>query len=947
MITNVNALPLYKATLGVSTDADLNTPIAFLEEDGSALSLVGISFAAQFGDVELTTAAGGGLSIGGTANNLLLFKVPAVTVGTWTPGTFSFGLTASDGTDTQPVFQGSTSKITIGWGATSPLVLVKIPTTASTMISSVDPQTAANTAAIAALQAPFQPAGLYSTQAVTTASAAYALPAGTTVVVYNTGSNAVSVAFGGASISVVYGQSDTIQPGSWEGFSVGSATYYAVIGAGASSVVVSGGIGVPSGAGGGSSGGGSGGGGTFTWPGSAAVTAYGTAPTGTVPGVNAAVTNLPGSWAVTGTFWQATQPVSLASLPALASGSNVIGGVTQSGGPWAVSWSGQSVGVSSLPALATGANVVGGVMMYDAAGHAINGDPYNGAYFLHVDPASNATDGATYNSTNVPQVDVIAGKGTDGNVHPISVDSSGNQNVNLLAGSNAIGTVGVTSEIGVGSTGASVPASAHFAGMNVSGNLVGLTGTANGLKIDGSAVTQPVSEGHVVTTGPTTTTGGAMVFAAYYNTTLPSPTAGQPVALQSDVNGYLRVNLAAASPFGVAIGGSSAPGQAIQTAGIYNASPPSLTSGYGAALQLDSAANLKTIANAGTNLNTSALALESGGNLAAIKTAVTGTLATSRTWNLAYGSDSVTIGGTLPAFAATPTVAPLDAPSAITNSLTTTGVLFTQNTTNYGSIQVQITSAGSGGTIVFEGCNDNSTWVPVSGFQEPILYSSTPSSQTGGTGVFKFNNPPVYFRARVSALTSGTVSVVAYLRSGPATVYTSNQVAVTSSAGQRPFEAILTFTRSTTVTAYAAGQIVQPSGSPTTFNSLAMGIGNSTRFIVNDVTVLSSNGAAATKGLFSVYMFTVASPSGQSSFADYQAFTPTAASLSVAGTVLCGAIPDALEQLGTAAYGSMRTGMSLQGVTTSGGLMYIAVVTNNAYTPVTGETITVKVTGLY
>jgi hypothetical protein len=34
---------------------------------------------------------------------------------------------------------------------------------------------------------------------------------------------------------------------------------------------------------------------------------------------------------VTGTFWQATQPVSLASLPALATGSNVIGAVTQSG----------------------------------------------------------------------------------------------------------------------------------------------------------------------------------------------------------------------------------------------------------------------------------------------------------------------------------------------------------------------------------------------------------------------------------------------------------------------------------------------------------------------------------------------------------------------------------------------------------------------------------------
>jgi len=40
---------------------------------------------------------------------------------------------------------------------------------------------------------------------------------------------------------------------------------------------------------------------------------------------------------VTGAFYQGTQPVSLASLPALAAGANVIGAVTQSGGPWSVS----------------------------------------------------------------------------------------------------------------------------------------------------------------------------------------------------------------------------------------------------------------------------------------------------------------------------------------------------------------------------------------------------------------------------------------------------------------------------------------------------------------------------------------------------------------------------------------------------------------------------------
>ena len=58
------------------------------------------------------------------------------------------------------------------------------------------------------------------------------------------------------------------------------------------------------------------------------------------------------SLAVTGTFWQATQPVSLASLPSLATGSNVIGAVTQSG-TWNIG------SIATLPALAAGSNTIG------------------------------------------------------------------------------------------------------------------------------------------------------------------------------------------------------------------------------------------------------------------------------------------------------------------------------------------------------------------------------------------------------------------------------------------------------------------------------------------------------------------------------------------------------------------------------------------------------------
>jgi hypothetical protein len=52
----------------------------------------------------------------------------------------------------------------------------------------------------------------------------------------------------------------------------------------------------------------------------------------------------------------------------------------------------------------------------------------------------------------------------------------------------------VVTDASDGTTGAAVPGKASYVGMNVSGNLVGMTGTANGLKVDGSAVTQPTKE---------------------------------------------------------------------------------------------------------------------------------------------------------------------------------------------------------------------------------------------------------------------------------------------------------------------------------------------------------------------------------------------------------------------------------------------------------------------
>lgn len=54
-------------------------------------------------------------------------------------------------------------------------------------------------------------------------------------------------------------------------------------------------------------------------------------------------------------------------------------------------------------------------------------------------------------------------------------------------------TIATNSSTGTAATGTGVPASAIYIGMNVGGNLTGVPGTANGLKVDGSAVTQPSS----------------------------------------------------------------------------------------------------------------------------------------------------------------------------------------------------------------------------------------------------------------------------------------------------------------------------------------------------------------------------------------------------------------------------------------------------------------------
>jgi hypothetical protein len=258
----------------------------------------------------------------------------------------------------------------------------------------------------------FQPGSAYATPlAASTTSSRVALPAGAVVVVYNTGASAAYVQLGGSSVAAT-NANDVVPAGGWMAFTVGANTYLAAItSSGTTSLNISGGSGLPTGVGGGSS---------------------GSIPTGSAGSPNASVVSVQGvgggsAVPVSGTFWQTTQPVSLASIPALTAGANTIGAVTQASGPWSVNhtqlngaalgspttWGtaptgaavqGVNADVLALPSLPTGANTIGAVTQ--ASGPwSVNHTQLNGAALGSPTTWGTAPTGAAVQGVNA---DVLA-----------------------------------------------------------------------------------------------------------------------------------------------------------------------------------------------------------------------------------------------------------------------------------------------------------------------------------------------------------------------------------------------------------------------------------------------------------------------------------------------------------------------------------------------------------
>jgi hypothetical protein len=102
----------------------------------------------------------------------------------------------------------------------------------------------------------FQPTPAYAQVSVGATSSRVALPSGLVVIVYNTGASPAYVTLGNSTVAATVGN-DVIPAGGWMAFTVGTNTFLAAIEtAGTTSLNISGGSGMPTGAGGGSGGGG-------------------------------------------------------------------------------------------------------------------------------------------------------------------------------------------------------------------------------------------------------------------------------------------------------------------------------------------------------------------------------------------------------------------------------------------------------------------------------------------------------------------------------------------------------------------------------------------------------------------------------------------------------------------------------------------------------------------
>lgn len=149
----------------------------------------------------------------------------------------------------------------------------------------------------------------------------------------------------------------------------------------------------------------------------------------------------------------------------------------------------------------------------------------------------------------------------------------------------------------------------------------------------------------------------------------------------------------------------------------------------------------------------------------------------------------------------------------VSGTATSAAVLFTTSMVNYESITVQVTSAGTSCTVIYEQSEDQTTWYSVSGLSVTNAGASAPSSGTVTAAMYIFPRKGTYFRARVVTYGSGTVALTGALSKTPVNLtvearlsgYANEGAAITSQPVPICLEG-----RTSSKTSVASGQAVRP-----------------------------------------------------------------------------------------------------------------------------------------
>lgn len=180
-------------------------------------------------------------------------------------------------------------------------------------------------------------------------------------------------------------------------------------------------------------------------------------------------------------------------------------------------------------------------------------------------------------------------------------------------------------------------------------------------------------------------------------------------------------------------------------------------------------------ANAGTNLNTSTLALDTSVN--ATSTPVTPATATATKGTLGGCQYNTTLpvftngqqgmvgcdqNGAINAGFDGFTSAQFDVTSATT--------VFTADMTGYESIDVQVVSAGVGSTVTYTASLNNVNFTQVSGAASSFAGGQDMITTTTAVGIWSFPKMGRYFRAAVTTYGSGTISMLYTLNKKPFTI---------------------------------------------------------------------------------------------------------------------------------------------------------------------------------